>query len=73
MFIALIVLASLIGCYFAIGVEVTIVRHLFNGKHAGIEEIIGWPFVLVSDIFVYILRHSNFFKTLAENAYKRLP
>lgn len=77
MFIALIVVASLVGCYLALGLEVAFVLHLFNGKQADleeiIEEIVGWPFVLTAYIVMYILRYFNLLQPRAESLSRRLP
>jgi len=71
MFVAVIVLASLIGCYLTLGFQVIVMRQLFKGTKAEIVEFIGWPFLILADLVVYILRRLHV--DWLHDSYKHLP
>jgi hypothetical protein len=72
MFVALIVLISLIGCYLALGLEIIIARQMFKGKEAEVVDLLAWPFLLIADLVVYLLYRfcGDWLKTIT---YRDLP
>jgi hypothetical protein len=57
MLIAILILLSIIGCYFALGLAVLASRSLFIADELGPEDFACWPFLLIADGFVLLLSY----------------
>jgi hypothetical protein len=57
MLIAIVILLSLIGCYFALGLAALATRSLFISDELGPEDFACWPFVLIADGVVLLLSY----------------
>jgi hypothetical protein len=61
MLIAIIVLLSLVGCYFSLGLAVLATRSLFISHELGPEDFACWPFLLIADGAVLLIYHARKF------------
>ena len=59
MLIAIVVLLSLIACYFALGLQVLAIRSLFVSDELGHEDFACWPYLLIADGFVLLIHCSR--------------
>jgi hypothetical protein len=59
MLIAILILLSIIGCYFALGLAVLASRSLFISDELGPEDFACWPFLLIADGVVLLIYYTR--------------